>query len=313
MTLISIIVPAFNSERYIQRCLNSIFNQTYKNFEIVVINDGSTDTTVSIVRMLQKKHKEIILLNEKNLGVSTARNFGLEYFNGEFLTFVDSDDVLEPQYLETLYCNIVKTDADISICNRYVGKKKMNFFSNKVYEWGLEKAFKMWFQKGVIDGGVACKLYRRNIIDSLYFDSKYRIGEDQIFLMEAILRSSKIVFQNLELYNYVDRKESAMHSAIDDRYKDVLLRAKLIKKMSKSVRYELSELFRVQSISIFIFLIILQYKYEPSWSEEIYSTSLREVKESNTFKFLRKSNFKESVKYLTIKYFTGLAKVILKK
>ena len=117
--LISIIVPIYNSENYIKKCLDSILAQTYSNLEVILIDDGSTDNSYNICKDYQKKDNRIVLLQQKNAGVSRARNHGLEVAKGEYIGFVDSDDYIEPEMYEILLNSIIESNSKIAICNYY--------------------------------------------------------------------------------------------------------------------------------------------------------------------------------------------------
>ena len=101
--LISIIIPVYNAEKYLKKCLDSVINQTYKNLEIILVDDGSTDKSPEICDKYAEKDSRIIVLHKENGGVSSSRNAGLDIFKGEYLSFVDSDDYVEPDYIEYLY------------------------------------------------------------------------------------------------------------------------------------------------------------------------------------------------------------------
>ena len=122
--LISIIVPMYNSSSTIERCLNSLKNQSYKNIEIIVINDGSTDNSSEICRKMIKKDKRIKIYEKVNQGVSSARNLGLSHAKGDFIGFVDSDDYIEEKMYEELLEMIMKTKAKMAICNLYFENNK---------------------------------------------------------------------------------------------------------------------------------------------------------------------------------------------
>lgn len=132
--LISIIIPVYNCERYFEDCLDSIIDQTYKNIEIIIINDGSTDSTQDIIDKYVKQHKFIFGHYQKNSGQGVARNKALKLAKGEYVAFVDSDDMLHPKFLESLYNSIIKNNSDFAICDwmyylgpnntRYVNKSK---------------------------------------------------------------------------------------------------------------------------------------------------------------------------------------------
>ena len=114
--LISVIVPVYNSEKYLNICVESILKQTYKNIEVILINDGSTDASLSICNKYKELDKRVIVINQKNNGVSAARNKGLEISNGNYISFIDSDDHIKPTYLEELHNAIIKNNADVVRC-----------------------------------------------------------------------------------------------------------------------------------------------------------------------------------------------------
>ena len=113
--LISVIVPVYNSEKYLKECINSILHQTYENIEIIIINDGSTDNSLLISQELQKEDKRIKIINQKNSGVSYSRNKGIQEATGEYIMFVDSDDFIVQNYIELMYKEITKNNYDACI------------------------------------------------------------------------------------------------------------------------------------------------------------------------------------------------------
>ena len=113
---ISIIIPSFNEEKNISRCLDSVLNQTFTDFEVLCVDDGSTDKTYEIIEAYSKKDSRIIPLKNPNKGVSSARNFGIDNSNGEYIGFVDSDDFIQPQMYEFLYRAVTENNCDFSVC-----------------------------------------------------------------------------------------------------------------------------------------------------------------------------------------------------
>ena len=114
---ISLVMPVYNVERYLSRALESVQNQTFKNFELIIVNDGSTDKSKEIAESFCDKNENFILINQENEGPSVARNTGLKVCKGDYIGFMDSDDSLEPEFLESLYNAAIENDADIVCCN----------------------------------------------------------------------------------------------------------------------------------------------------------------------------------------------------
>lgn len=115
--LISVIIPVYNAEKYLRSCLDSVLAQTYKNWEAVCVNDGSTDNSQKILEEYAAKDNRFLIINQENGGGSSSRNRALKNINGQFVAFLDNDDLYHPQYLEILYTNLQNTHADISCCS----------------------------------------------------------------------------------------------------------------------------------------------------------------------------------------------------
>ena len=113
---ISIIVPVYNVEKYLDECIQSIINQTHKNIEIILINDGSTDNSLSILRKYEGIDKRIIVINQENKGLSASRNIGIKKSTGKYISLIDADDIIHPRMIELLYKEIKNNNCDISIC-----------------------------------------------------------------------------------------------------------------------------------------------------------------------------------------------------
>lgn len=220
--LVTVIVPAYNCEHTIKKCIESIARQTYKNIEIVIINDGSLDCTQTICQNLKKQYSNIILINQKNKGVSESRNIGISNANGYYIMFVDADDYIENNMIEVMMSNNEK-QFDF-ICANY--KKKIN---NKVLN-NSEIAEKLlfnkdeflnifWelFKKQLINSPV-CRLYKRNIINcnNIKFNTCYDLGEDLIFNLEYINKCTTFHIIPDCLYNYIYTDESLTTKYRDD-------------------------------------------------------------------------------------------------
>lgn len=205
---VSIIVPIYNAEKYIAKCIESIINQTFSNYELILINDGSTDNSIQIIKNYEKKYDNIKVFNNKNRGVSYTRNFGLKNATGKYIMFVDADDFLENNCLENLLCNIEDGDIIISNYYRYYGKNKKILkngnIGNKVLGLDEFKEYFFYYYRKNITNSPCARLYRKCIIDkyNLEFDEDYSLGEDLIFNLNYLKYVHKIVFVNDYLYYY---------------------------------------------------------------------------------------------------------------
>ena len=307
--LISIVIPVYNAEAYLKNCLDSIISQTYSDFEI---NDGSTDNSLGICKQYTIRDKRIILINQNNSGVSRARNAGLSKAKGEYITFIDSDDTIDPRYLEILYRNIKSAKADISMCTWKCDGNK--FYKDKfnIKRWNKYQTFFSMFKTKEIDGSVCSKLYRKKCIENLFFDEKLRIGEDQIFAIKAIEKANEIVFQDIPLYTYFIRNTSAMNSKLDSRYWDVIYRAEWLVAEANSNLPEMYGLFKKEEINIYVTMIIRDIKSGTEASKKIVDYVWTRVKNTRCGEYAKYCNFYEFLRFVLIKYFYNIVCYIVR-
>ena len=229
--MITVIINVYNGEKYIKKCIDSIINQTYKDLEILIINDGSTDNTLNICNSYNDSRIRII--SEKNKGLSLSRNTGIDNAKGEYLYFVDSDDYIEKDTIEYLYDLCIKYNSKISCCreldihnydfNFKNEKEKIDILSSKDY------LIKILFNENR-SGTIWNKLIKKDVFDNLRFED--RIINDVALVYKLPLKVDKIVYSNQIKYYYLIRSDSIMgkHShlrAIDqydasiDRYNNI--------------------------------------------------------------------------------------------
>ena len=218
--LISVIVPVFKAETYLEKCVNSILNQTYKNLEVILINDGSPDNCPTICDNLSKLDSRIKVIHKQNGGVSSARNAGLKIATGEFLTFVDSDDYILPDFIEKSAANITK-NTDLIVAGhtviddeKNVKKITLKTQNNANIMQNIEN-----FMQFLIDGHfdvLVDKLYKRSLIDFV-FEEGLRLGEDRVFNLNYFskIKGSIETVDNAG-YIYVFNTNSACHQKRDD-------------------------------------------------------------------------------------------------
>lgn len=213
--MISIIVPVYNVEKYLKKCIESVLNQTYKNFELVLVDDGSTDNSGVICDGYGDK-ENIVVVHKANGGLADARNKGIEVSRGEYITFLDSDDYIKSDYLETLYNILYKTGADIVISNFiniYEKKITIENPTKKIKYKCISKSEcyrRMLLQDG-IDVSSTAKLYSKNIFDSIRF-KKGQLYEDINIISDVIEKAQNIAITNYAGYFYLQRFGSIMYS-----------------------------------------------------------------------------------------------------
>lgn len=257
--LISVIVPVYNAEKYLQKCLDSILEQTYKNLEIIIINDGSTDNSGQICQEYEKQDDRIIYIEKENSGVSDTRNAGMDRMTGTYVTFVDSDDWLEPNYVKFLYEKLIEHQADIVVGN-YTSFNESNSvfyfhtsadYYEKVYDNKsvipcLYDAKELLKSALIVPWG---KIYKKEIIANFRFPID-RIGEDALFNLKALLDSKKVVYVNKSAYIYRVREGSLSNTWSDKWIRDAIYIIEERLSLLASLGYTLSEHRRAYKMSL---------------------------------------------------------------
>lgn len=240
--LISVIVPVYNVEPYLERCLNSIINQTYKNLEIILVDDGSSDNSGAICDNFSQEDKRIKVIHTVNGGVCKARNIGLEIAVGDYISFIDSDDYIEPNMLEILYNNAIKSNSDLSCCG--ILQKHLDGVVETKYCTGeifctedknilIEKFFNDPIYKEVLYGPCN-KIIKADIAKSVKFNEKYKIGEDLLFSFECLEKIQSFYFENKGLYYYIKREKSATTSKFSIKRFDYIYVADILLEKCKA-------------------------------------------------------------------------------
>ena len=242
---ITVIVPVYNVENYLEKCLDSLINQTYKNLEIIVINDGSTDNSGEICQEYAQKDNRIVYIEKENGGLSDARNVGLDKMTGSYVTFIDSDDWAELDYVEILYKKIIEYQADISVGNYYSYNEDeetyyFHIYGDSYYEKVydnisiFENLYESQEMKSFALISAWGKLYKAKLFDYLRFE-KGKLGEDGYFNQKMYLSVNKVVYLNKGLYAYRQRSgsitntwtEKWMHALVDAMSERITLLASL--------------------------------------------------------------------------------------
>ena len=237
-TLISIIVPIYNVENYLRQCLDSIMNQTYQNFECLLINDGSPDNSADICREYVAKDARFRYFEKENGGVASARNLGIKRSEGAYITFIDSDDWVDSDYLEVLHNSLLEEDADISVSTykRFEMSDGTWYFHS--FQRGYEK--RVFINQEIIEEFtklneydasyrfVSGKLVRKTVLHNILFNEMTTFGEDMEFWMKLYLISSKIVYSNRDTYIYRTDVHNNKHPELEKIRSDIQQRMNFI-------------------------------------------------------------------------------------
>lgn len=225
MDLISIIVPVYNVENYIDECIHSIINQSYENIEVILVDDGSTDNSGSLCEKFSLIDSRIVTLHKENGGLSDARNYGITHSNGEYIMFVDSDDVIDKDIVKVLY-NLTQKDKeiDVSVCGlkRFNDENSPKFINrDRYYILDKEDSLKEFLYQKKISTSSCGKLYRRSVIKNIFFIKNQRF-EDNEFIFKVLLNVDKVIVSESDLYAYRYRQNSITTSSFDEKDFDII-------------------------------------------------------------------------------------------
>ena len=224
MKKVSVIVPAYNAEKYLEECLDSICVQTYPELEIIVVDDGSKDLTASIIRNRAKQDARIVPYYKENHGVSYSRNFGLEHCTGEYVTFVDADDLVAPDFVAQMVHDLEGADADMAV----IGVTKSKSFESEMFTSGtallyeeqemLEQVF------GVFEGFVCNKLYKKKLLQekSICLEQNIAVCEDLLFNVLYLVNCKKAVYNRGHKYFYRQVENSASNRLDNPKWFDAM-------------------------------------------------------------------------------------------
>lgn len=199
---ISIVIPVYNAAKYLSKCLDSVINQSYRDIEVILVDDGSIDTSGKICDNYADDDKRIVVLHGKNGGVSVARNNGINHSTGDYVTFIDSDDIIHPDYIRKLVNNL---DEDVlPVCKLEYFQNEVKFYDNEKSKIKLNKDDFIRLCEMTLLNTPCCKLYNLNIIrkNKIAFDNKLSLGEDLLFNLDYLNYVNKIVIINQKLYYY---------------------------------------------------------------------------------------------------------------
>lgn len=293
--LISVIVPVYNVELYLEQCLNSIINQTYKNLEIILVNDGSTDNSGVICDLYANIDNRIIVIHKDNGGVSSARNVGLNVAKGNFIGFVDPDDWIADDMYEKLYLNIQKFNANVAVCKleKIIDRENWIIGNNSSEVLILNAVDSMYFMLNFREGyscGPCNKLYRKSLLEN--FNEEFSNGEDLLFNFNIFFdQNNSTVFLKEEKYYYYYRADSACNNPIFK--KSYLATIKLWDEISNKI-YN-SDTFRI------IYPIADQGLKKAIWSA-LFSLAYENTARNKKIFYSLKKRYKNSLTTINFKY-----------
>ena len=211
--LISVIIPVYNVEKYLCRCLDSVINQTCKDLEIILVNDGSTDSSGKICDEYALKDNRIKVIHKQNGGVSSARNKGLDIATGDYIGFVDSDDYIESDMYEVLYKSLIENNTSVSCCDIF-RLKKGKFVSTLNFPNEKKLSFNEVLNNKFHDLYNVDKLFDKNLIGNIRFNEKIPLGEDILFTYKVLQKTREIAFYKEAKYYYCNNPQSVTRTYV---------------------------------------------------------------------------------------------------
>lgn len=296
--MISIIVPVYNAEKYLENSIQSVLKQDFSDWELLLIDDGSVDSSPAICDTFVALDNRIKVIHKENQGVSVARNTGLANAKGEYIAFMDADDEMKVDMLSSLYFYAEKYDADMVSCSSgYVVDGKIvreEFGTNELKIYEQDEALKSFLVGKSFNIGVWTKLFKKSLINDVYFLEDKKINEDKYFIFEALLRSQTIVLYDVTKYLYFKREGSATTRDFDERWFDSLDLADMIEKQISE--NELKQYAVINTVQSYYWMLLKMYKSIGSIERypEQYNRIVMKLKQTDVWrmrKYLTKNMF----------------------
>ena len=319
MMAVSIIIPVYNVSSFIEKCIKSVVDQSFRDFECIIVNDGTKDNSIELIEEIIKLDKRFKVFHQKNQGQGMARNLGLKYAKGKYICFIDADDYVESNYLEEMYRAIEKQKVDIVCCgfNIITKDKVIPHLVSLQASSKIESI--LYLLNGNDWGSLFNRMFKRVLVKDLNF--KKGIGQDKPFIFELFVKNpiSKVIYIEKCLYNYIRRNQSATNSMskekIDDLIENMIVNPHNLVTQSNyygnckralNQYIVMSYLYIISNISINSKQFVLEAKYFKSKFNEFYDlklwASIRLVVNSQ-FSFIKKFT---SVFQLILSHFNGL-------
>ncbi|QQP69547.1 glycosyltransferase family 2 protein [Carnobacterium sp. CS13] len=304
LPLISIVVPIYNVEKYLDECIQSIINQTYKNLEVLLINDGSTDSSLDICKKY-KEDKRIIIINKKNEGLSQTRQTGIDLLSGKYFCTIDPDDYINSEYIAVMYNKIIQTEADICVCSRVDFSNNHNRkilldvstdFVKQLKKADIENSY-IYYSKKIVLSDSWNKMYQTEFIKKtnirFTLDNKYN-GTDLLFNHLLLLHCPKITTVNDILYNHRIVEGSRVHRKNKEMQQGFFIIIEAIAEEARKLDFD-------EQIKIQVSLLYIELQ-KLAASDLYYESETRKIKRSKYYMFIEKfKEFYEENLYINLK------------
>lgn len=221
MPLISVIVPVYKAEKYLRACMDSILNQSYKNLEVILVNDGSPDSSLQICLEYEKKDSRVKVLDQENGGPSVARNNGINISTGEYIAFVDADDSIHEDMYRIMMDNIMGANAQLAIVGMqycFDGKTRpVQYLGKEKYVLSQSDMQGMFYENNIVSFSPVNKMYSRKVVGNTRFDTTLKMSEDQKFVFQVLQKADRIIYDPTICYN-INYTEGSLSRSTPTKY-----------------------------------------------------------------------------------------------
>lgn len=214
---VSILIPAYNAAAFLPKCLESVLNQTYRDLQVVIVDDGSKDNTLEVCQRYAEKDSRIEVYHQENQGVAATRNHLLEKVKGDYVLFVDADDWIELDMVEYLVSLATELDAEMVMCDRVINDAKPSETEPMIKILSLEEAIRDFLLHDYFVGTLCNKLFKRSVVEGLSFHKGIWYGEDALYTWSALQKENYVVASDKQLYHYYMNEESISHQSFGDK------------------------------------------------------------------------------------------------
>lgn len=317
--LISIIVPAYNVQPYIERTVRSLFAQTYSSLEIIVVDDGSTDETIDVLNALQKEDSRLKIIQQENSGVTKARFAGIKQAHGNYIGFIDGDDYAEPEMFEILLKNAIQYQADISHCGyRMIVGNRTDYYYNtgKIIQQDHQKGLHDLLSGDFVEPGLVNKLYKSNLLQRFLacdeMDLTIKNNEDLLMNCYLFNKAQKSIYQDICPYHYIVRQNSATSGIFNEhQLKDPLKVLNNIRETFKG-NEELTGIIDRRILARYITVATMQFSGNPKFKE--YQSTIKKSMRPIFWKVLfGQYSLKQKIQYLTATFIPKFYRTVYKK
>lgn len=305
--MVSVIVPVYNAEKYLRRCIDSILSQTYKNFELIIVNDGSTDNSLRILKEYANSDSRIKLINQENKGVAGARNTGISLVKGKYFLYVDADDWISEDMIECLVSLAEPENADIVMCASDQASERRDIADKdkiNIEIWNQNDQRYEFLEHKRMTGMLWNKLIKYSIAEKIQFNEKTGYGEDAEFLWKLLKNSQKMIVTNKILYHHVMEESSISHLEFSSKkYSAIPMWEGIVEDVYRDYP-ELSALVIERLMSAAVFSMYEARKSRYKNKDQI--KHMRQIVRANLGAFLRSCNVSKKFKIYAIAVFLGI-------